>query len=91
MLSKGWEQEDLSIENTIDNLYLIAAREKINCSLEDYLSLVRDEFSRRTIDENQSELKLNHRGRVAMNVQDIESGIELGKQIISQRKEMGKE
>ena len=49
------------------------------------MSLIRSEFSRRTIDENQDELLLNLRGRVPMQIEDIESGIELGEKIIAKR------
>lgn len=86
MFEKGWEDKPLTIENTLKSLYFIAAREMLKCSFEDYLKILKSEFSRATINENQDELLVNIRGRVAMNIQDIESGIELGKQIISKRK-----
>ena len=86
MLEKGWEDKPLTIENTLKSLYFIAAREMLKCSFEDYLKIIKSEFSRATINENQDELLVNIRGRVAMNIQDIESGIELGKQIILKRK-----
>ena len=86
MLPKGWELEIPTMHNTFDNLYLIAAREMIDCSFEEYLNILRSEFARVTINDNQAELLVNIRGRVAMNIQDIESGIELGKQIIEKRK-----
>lgn len=85
MLPKGWEHKPLTIKNTLNSLYLIAAREMLQCSFEEYLSLIRSEFSRRTINENQDELLLNLRGRVPMQIEDIESGIELGKKIIARR------
>lgn len=85
MLPKGWENETPTIENTLNNIYLIAAREKINCDFDEYLDIIRDEFSRETINEDQESLKINLRGRVAMDVNDIENGIELGKQIIEER------
>ncbi len=85
MLPKGWEQEVPTIENTLNNLYLISAREMINCSFEEYLSIIRNEFSRSTINEDETTLKLNIRGRVKMSESDIENGIELGKQIIKNR------
>ncbi len=86
MLPKGWELETPTTNNTFNSLYLIAAREMLKCSFEEYLNILRSEFSRATINENQDELLVNIRGRVAMNKNDIESGIELGKQIISKRK-----
>ena len=85
MLPKGWENETPTIDNTLNNLYLIAAREKVSCSFDEYLDIIRDEFSRETINEDQESLKINLRGRVAMDVNDIENGIELGKQIIEER------
>lgn len=85
MLPKGWEKETPTIQGTLKNLYLIAAREMLDCSFEEYLDIIRSEFSRRTINENQDKLLLNLRGRVPMKMEDIENGIELGKQIISKR------
>ena len=90
MLPKGWEKETPTIKNTLDKLYLIAAREMVNCSFDEYLNIIRNEFSRATINENQDQLILNLRGRVAMNPLTIEYGIELGKQIINQRNSQNK-
>lgn len=87
MLKKGWEQEELTIENTIKSLYLISARKLLRCSFEDYLRIIKDEFSRKTINEEQDKLLVNIRGRVPMRVEDIDNGIKLGKQIIAQRQE----
>lgn len=85
MLPRGWENEAPTIQNTLNSLYLIAARERVNCSFDEYLDLIRDEFSRSTIKEKQENLILNHRGRVPMQMQDIENGIALGREIISKR------
>lgn len=85
MLPKGWEIEPPTIENTLNSLYLIAARDMIDCSFEEYLDIIRSEFARITINENQENLLLNIRGRVAMKIEDIESGIRLGSEIIEQR------
>ena len=86
MLPKGWETQKLTIENTLDSLSLIAARELIACSFYDYLDILRNEFSRATINEDENSLLINIRGRVAMASEDIERGIQIGKQIIAQRK-----
>lgn len=83
MLPKGWEKQTPTIENTINNLYLIAAREKVNCSFEDYLDIIKAEFSRSTIADNQDDVIVNLRGRVSMKISDIELGIQLGKSIIN--------
>ena len=82
MLPKGWEKDSLTIENIFNKLYLIAARDKINCSLEEYLNIIRDEFRRSTIGEKEENLKLNIRGRVPIKDEYIEKGIELGKKLI---------
>lgn len=89
MLPKGWEAEVPSIENTIGQLYLIAARKKVKCSFEDYLQIIRNEFSRATIIENQSQLIINLRGRVPMQIVDIDAGINLGKSLINTQGEQG--
>ena len=68
--------------DTLKKIYLIAAREKVKCSFKEYLSIIRDEFSRATINENQKDLIINLRGRVPMQVEDIEAGIKLGQSII---------
>lgn len=82
MLPKGWETKKTTVKDTLKQLYLIAAREKIKCSFEDYLSIIREEFSRATINENQNNLIMNLRGRVPMQTEDIEAGIKLGQLII---------
>jgi len=86
MLPKGWEQQPLTIKNTLNSLYLIAAREMLKCSFDEYLDIIRSEFGRSTISEDQNELLINIRGRVAMDLDDIDEGIELGKKIIAKRK-----
>lgn len=86
MLPQGWENEEPTIQNTLNNLYFIAAREKVSCSFENYLETIRQEFSRRTIDENQEKLVINLRGRVPMQLECIEAGIKLGKSIIHSQK-----
>ena len=90
MLPKGWETKNLSVNNTLESLYLISAREMLNCSFEEYLNILRAEFSRSTIEENQDDLLINLRGRVAMNIKDIEQGINLGKEIIKNRENQEK-
>ena len=87
MFPKGWEKQKPTIENTLNNLYLIAAREKVKCSFDEYISIIKNEFSRSTIGENQEDLIINLRGRVPMQISEIEYGILLG-QAITQGKEL---
>ncbi len=86
MLPKGWEKEPLTFENIFNKLYLTAAREKIKCSYDEYISIIRDEFSRATISENQKNLIINLRGRVPIKIENINSGIQLGQAIIHSKK-----
>lgn len=85
MLEKGWENEELSISNTFNNLYLIAARSNIKCSLPTYLDIIREEFSKATINEKEKNLLLNLRGRVPMDKDDIDLGIELGIKLLKNK------
>ena len=85
MLEKGWEDEKLSISNTLNSLYLIAARSTIKCPLSTYLDILRDEFSKATINEKGNNLLLNLRGRVPMDKDDIELGIELGTKLLKNK------
>lgn len=85
MLSEGWEIQTPTIENTLNYLYFIAAREKVKCSFDVYLKTIINEFSKKTIGENQESLKINLNRRVSMKVKDVEKGIELGKKIINIR------
>lgn len=83
MLPKGWENKNPTIKNTLNELYLIAARKKVNCSFEDYIELIKKEFSKTTINEDQKSLIINLRGRVPMKIEDIDVGIKLGKQLLN--------
>ena len=82
MLPKGWELQQPTIENTLSQLRFISAREMIDCSFEEYLSLIRTEFAKATINLDQSKLKINLRGRVPMKAEDIDAGIKLGKSLL---------
>ena len=87
MLPKGWEKDSLTIENIFNKLYLIAARDKIHCTLDEYLNIIRDEFRKSTIDLSEDNLKLNIRGRVPIKEEYIEKGIKLGKRLIKNKEE----
>lgn len=81
ILPKGWETKFPTVENTINKLYLIAARKKIKCSYKEYLEILRSEFSRATILEPQENIIINLRGRVPMYINNIEAGIKLGEEL----------
>lgn len=80
MLKQGWENEELNIQNTLDSLYLIALRNQIICEFEEYLDLIREEFSIST--HGFLDVVINKNNRVEMKKDDIEKGIELGISLI---------
>lgn len=85
MLPKDWEKETPTLENTLNNLLFIAAREKIQCSLDEYIETIYKEFSKITINLDESELKINVRGRSAMTIDDIDAGVSLGLQLLEKK------
>lgn len=80
MLKQGWENEKLSISNTLDSLYLISLRNKVNCEFEEYITLVRNEFSIPTYGD--FDIIINKQNRLEMKMDDIKQGIELGRRLI---------
>lgn len=86
MLPKGWEDNKPTIENTLNNLYLIAARDKIKCSYEEYLNIIQNEFARSTIGEQEDNLIINLRGRVPINIEYINEGINIGENLNNKMK-----
>lgn len=53
----------------------------MNCSYKEYLEIIRNEFPKSTINEDQSQLIINLRGRVPIRMKYIEEGIEIGKKL----------
>jgi len=85
MLPKDWEKETPTIENTLNNILFIAAREKMKCNLDEYIETIYNEFSKATINLDESELKINIRGRAPMNIEDIDAGVALGLQLLEEK------
>ncbi len=78
MFPKDWDTKKITMDSILNDLYLIAAREMISCSFEEYLNIIRKEFKRYTIDENQENVRINIRGRAIISDENIEKGIQLG-------------
>jgi len=82
ILERKWSQEPKSLDNTLSKMKLIAAREMISTSLDNYLDLIRKEFSLRTYYRTQEErdlsILINHKARIPMQEEEIENGIQLG-------------
>lgn len=82
MLEKGYENEEINQENILKKMKLIAAREFIKISLNDYIERIKIEFSKRTYyfteDERDKSVLINYKARAPMKNEDIQKGIELG-------------
>lgn len=82
ILERDWSFEEKTLDNTIKRMKLIAARELITTSFENYINLLRKEFSIKTYYSNESEkdksILINHKSRIPMTDEEIETGIELG-------------
>lgn len=89
ILDKSWDSSDRSITTTLDKMKLIAARELIPMSLEDYEQQLLIEFSERTYYRDYSErdpsILINHKNRIPMKIEVIGEGIELGRQLRKER------
>ena len=82
ILERQWSFEAKTLDNTIKRMKLIAARELITTSFENYINLLRKEFSIKTYYSDESEkdksILINHKSRIPMTEEEIETGIELG-------------
>lgn len=82
ILSKEWDREHLDAVDTLKNMKLIAAREEVHCTLDDYISLLKSEFSKKTYYATESardkSILVNHKARVGMNPEAIDKGIAVG-------------
>lgn len=85
ILDKAWDKSDMSVEATLENMRLIAAREMIPMSLSEYEQQLLIEFSERTyysrIENRDPSVLINHKNRVPMSFEEIGDGIELGRQL----------
>lgn len=82
MLEKGYENEEITQDNILKRMKLIAAREFLSISLDDYINHIRNEFCKRTYYQTEAErdksILINYKARAGMPAEDIEKGIELG-------------
>ena len=82
ILDKKWDNESKNISNTLNRMKLIAARNRIKISFNDYLNLLRKELIQRTYYYNKKDrdnnILLNLKARVPMTKNEVEEGIALG-------------
>lgn len=85
MLPKGWEKREPALWQTLNDLKLIACRERVYLPFDKYLEVIRKEFSQKTICMWEKDCLVNIRGRVEMTSEEIEEGISLGKKILKEK------
>lgn len=69
-----------SLQSIIDNTVLIAVRDTINVSFDEYIALIRKEFQVGTYRNSKlgSDFKINHHSKMPINSEIIDEGIEQG-------------
>ena len=82
MLEKGFESENLDIENILKNMKLIAARNMIEMSLEEYISQMRREL----LGKEEKNIILGKRIKCAMTEKEVEEGIQNGLELRNKSK-----
>lgn len=85
MLNEYFEHRIPVVNTTLNNMYLIAARKKIKVPFNEYIDMIKYEFTKSTILEDENDIKINIRCRVPMKEKDIENGIILGNSLIRSR------
>lgn len=88
ILEKSWSTGDKDPQKIRDKMKLTAARKLLNISLNDYIMLIENEFTKLadfSLEEQNS--LINYQNRVAFTTKEITTGIEKGLQL---RKEKGK-
>ena len=82
ILEKEWDRELHTMENTLNRMHLIAARDFISLDLPAYINLLKDEFSKKTyykrIADKDYSILVNCKNREPMKKIAIEDGIALG-------------
>lgn len=81
ILKKKWDFTEHSIKNTLNNMHLIAARDTINTSLNNYIDIIKNEFSIATkifFTKEEVAATINIKNTISFSDEDIEKGIALG-------------
>ena len=90
ILEKGFEDEKMTYENILKRMKLIAARELLPMTLEEYVNKIKEEFSKRTYyrseEERDKSVLINQKGRTPMSLEEIHNGIELGYELRERQK-----
>lgn len=82
ILTKEWDREKLDLGDTLKCMKLIASRKEVHCSLKKYISLLREECTKRTYysteEQRDPNIIINHKARVGMSPEAVEQGIVMG-------------
>lgn len=84
MLLKGYENNEISFDNIIKHLKLIAARELVSISLDDYINRIRIELANK---EESNLIVIGKKLRQPFTEEEIETGIEMGLALRNQNKQ----
>ena len=84
MLLKGYENNEISCDNIIKHLKLIAARELVPISLDDYINRIRIELAN---NEEINSIVIGKKLRQPFTEEEIETGIEIGLALRNQNKQ----
>lgn len=84
MLLKGYENNEISCDNIIKHLKLIAARELVPISLDDYINRIRIELAN---NEEINSIVIGKKLRQPFTEEEIETGIEMGLELRNQNKQ----
>ena len=94
VLEKGYENEAISHENILKRMKLIAARELLSMSMEEYMERIQKEFLQRTYyrseEERDPSIQVNHKLKSPMTVKEIQTGIALGLRLRERQKKRNK-
>lgn len=83
MLEKGFESKNLNVENILKKMKLIAARNLVEMSLEDYISQMRREL----LGKEEENIILGKKLRCPMTEKEVDEGIQYGLQLRDKMKE----
>ena len=85
MLEKGFEDENLSFDNILKRMKLIAARNLVQMNLDEYIEQLKKELSG-DLSSDEKNIILGKRIKCPMTKEEIEKGIEVGMELRNKQK-----
>lgn len=91
VLEKGYENETFTHDNILRRMKLIAARNLLPMSLDEYVRTLRKEFVKNTYyktgEKSDKSILVNRKLKTPMSIEEIEQGIELGYELRKRQKD----